>query len=785
MNGQDDSFSIKLEKAGSLKKCIKKKELPNVEKLKITGEINSEDIYFITTLPHIKVLDLSHVTLQSKDEKAKDNKGKFIITRDVLIRDRYKSIENKSCEILTIPSNTTLEELIISQSILIAADGLHLKKLTLTDNGSIDNFCFSSHFETKNFFESLRKNITVDTIQTGRYFYDENDYKVYHETSDIYSPNEYFTLFYPIFPKYKKILLNGSSKTVLACWDDCMELTVLAEVDSISPYAYLGSKMTTLKLPEQMSKIPQNGFNYWKSLESVDLNNVTEIDNSAFLECKNLKIVKAEKVKHIGDNAFFGCEKLETIIADDVNSIGDSAFYQNRCLTSITLKNVEDIASKAFYGTSIEKLVIPATIKRISMEAFEGANIKQIEFLGNTPPEVYKYTYDYNYGKKYVDGVATCSSFNELPDNFWGINYTIPNGAGLNYDKGLWYEFKMIEKDSDKPVEYEIVVEEPGKLKELLTDEMIENAEILKVRGFLYDEEIAILDLCKHLRKLDLKRCYVTETAKSRQAKAADAAYIAGAMAFVHGGMVDIAEDGLLNDNATLFKNFYLTRGEVYDIVMSSSPDCVLPEISGGMCKVYNKILYNNGGPYFKYLEEIEYPVQLNQIEQFGSYVKNVVLPRCATKINSLRTLQDSIELPDSLRKVYSYSISAPNVSELVFPASLTYCSGYAFGDCISLRKIDFSSTQIYEFDCYDSSSPARSLPNIEEIHFPESLIELYAIKYLFGEKPVKVYFKSKASPKGLSEYSFRDIDIVYIPKGCRSGWIEFISKTKATVIEY
>ena len=79
----------------------------------------------------------------------------------------------------------------------------------------------------------------------------------------------------------------------------------------------------------------------------------------------------------------------------------------------------------------------------------------------------------------------------------------------------------------------------------------------------------------------------------------------------------------------------------VYDNVakaqLSSNPDCSIPEL---------------GSNYFKYLEEVIYPMQLDKIEKIGDNVKKVVMPNTATKIASLSCSQTEIDLPDSLKDV-------------------------------------------------------------------------------------------------------------------------------------
>lgn len=539
--------------------------------------------------------------------------------------------------------------------------------------------------------------------------------------------------------------VNSTSGIELVLWDDNFDISIISKVNKVSPYAYFYSKIDSIKLADDIITIGKNSFNNWKSLEYVDLKNVTEI-------C---------------DNAFFNCENLKTIKADNVKFIGDSAFYQNHSLTSITLKNVEDIASKAFYGSSIEKLVIPATIQRISKDAFEGSNIKQVEFLGSTPPEIYEYSYSYT---------PPCSRFDELPQSFWEINYIIPSGTSLNYDKGLWYEFKMIEKDCDKPTEYEIIVTEPGNIKKYLTDDILTYAESLVVKGVLYHEDLRNLDLCKNLRKLDLSKTFITLSLNARRYKAAETAELVSTMFMGFAGMADYADDLQINSVDEIIELYNSVYDNVAKAELSSNPDCSIPEL---------------GSNYFKYLEEVIYPMQLDKIEKIGDNVKKVVIPNTATKIASLSCSQTEIDLPDSLKDVSIKAFSScEKLQNIIFPTSLEYCNGWAFRGCNSLKKIDFSQTSITRFECdindyYYRDGTSESLKNLEEIYFPESIIRVDGINNIFGEKPVKVYFKSRNTPDGLYYSDFREGDVVYIPKGCRSGWIEFTSKTKATVVEY
>ena len=48
-------------------------------------------------------------------------------------------------------------------------------------------------------------------------------------------------------------------------------------------------------------------------LQKVNLNNVTNIGESAFSQCKSLKTIKGNKIKKIGIDAFYQNVKLKTI----------------------------------------------------------------------------------------------------------------------------------------------------------------------------------------------------------------------------------------------------------------------------------------------------------------------------------------------------------------------------------------------------------------------------------------------------------------------------------------
>lgn len=774
-----DSLSVVLKKAGKLKGSIKKKQVPTLQKLKITGEINSDDIYFLTTLPQIKELDLSEVTLQANDKKARQHKGKYITskiykTREEPRRSYYYKERDTEVTVLSIPDIKTLEVLTVTDTLLFKADSLHLKKLTVKPaySNKYDNKYL--YFKTKDdFYSFFGKNIVViDTIETN---YNIRNSTAFHKGKN--DENHVTLIEAALSSKFihlQKLTDEKSGKvsTVLISWNDGFDVSVLAGIDSINTNAFEHSDIKSLRFPDEMQVLPKNFASSWKSLTEVDLNNVKYIGNEAFAGCRNLVSVKADNVTDIGSGAFYGCSKLASININNAIHLGDSAFMGCSNLEKITLGETDTLGSKLFAGTSIRSLTIPATVKAIFVDFFKDSKLEKIEFLGKTPPSVYKYEYKFKKAERKI-----CENFYDLPERFWKIDYTIPQNSSLSYDKFFWREIRMVEKGFNKQTEFELTIENPGNIAEYLTDDILANAETLILKGVLYKEDLLALDMCKHLKVLDLTKTFITLNKEDREREAATVALMAAIIASAAGEVVSTVEKGY-SDQKDLYKTFITTYDDANTIMMAANPDCRIPEISGSNA---------NSAPYFKYLEEVRYPIQLNCIERIGKNVKKVVLPRAATQINSLSSQQSRIELPDSLKEVNDRAFTGcPNVEELIFPTSLKYCSGNAFEGCISLRKIDLGNTGIREFDCsgYYDYGKYEPLDNLEEIYFPETLEEVN-LKKILGSKAVKIHFKSKSKPNGLHSDSVREIDTVYIPKGCRSGWMDFISNTKATIVEY
>ena len=143
---------------------------------------------------------------------------------------------------------------------------------------------------------------------------------------------------------------------------------------TIGDKAFHGQAIHSIVIPQGVSLIGGDAFNYCESLTTVSIpNSVTLIGDEAFADCHKLTTVNIpDSVKTIGNSAFYFCKSLMTLsIPDSVTSIGREAFVYTP-LTAINLpKNITSIELGTFIGCSrLTSVTIPDGVTSIGDEAF-------------------------------------------------------------------------------------------------------------------------------------------------------------------------------------------------------------------------------------------------------------------------------------------------------------------------------------------------------------------------------------------------------------------------------
>ena len=153
-------------------------------------------------------------------------------------------------------------------------------------------------------------------------------------------------------------------------------------VTKIGEYAFQGSAVTSVYMPESITSIGTSAFSGCQNLESVALpESLTTLGYSAFKACKLLKTIKIPSgVRAIPSSCFDGCSLLESVtIPEGVTTIGDYAFgYCN--LNALTLpESLEKIGGYAFTGNkSLKSVNIPAKVKTIETQAFNSCGLTEL-----------------------------------------------------------------------------------------------------------------------------------------------------------------------------------------------------------------------------------------------------------------------------------------------------------------------------------------------------------------------------------------------------------------------
>lgn len=163
-------------------------------------------------------------------------------------------------------------------------------------------------------------------------------------------------------------------------------------VSAIGESAFSGSSVTSITIPETVTRIGMKAFSGCGSLTSVTLpKRLTSIGEYLFWGCSSLpSIVIPEGVTSIREHAFKDCSSLTAItIPQNLSNIEYGAFWGCSSLTSIAIpQNVTFVEYGTFYGcTNLKTVTFPEGLLEIDNSAFYGcSNLTTVNCLATTPP---------------------------------------------------------------------------------------------------------------------------------------------------------------------------------------------------------------------------------------------------------------------------------------------------------------------------------------------------------------------------------------------------------------
>ena len=167
-------------------------------------------------------------------------------------------------------------------------------------------------------------------------------------------------------------------KGLFANCDGLSKIVVPDTVTKIGEYAFSGSSLEDIEIPDSVSSYESGVFYKCKKLTSIKLsNNALYIPGGFFSECESLEeITLPDGVTEIHSSTFSKCASLKKVnIPDSVTTIGEYAFSDCNSLTDVSMlpETVITIQNNAFRNClGIVSVDLPDLVSSLGSDCFSG-----------------------------------------------------------------------------------------------------------------------------------------------------------------------------------------------------------------------------------------------------------------------------------------------------------------------------------------------------------------------------------------------------------------------------
>ncbi len=201
---------------------------------------------------------------------------------------------------------------------------------------------------TEDFGNKVEVTFTVSGFSTSDFTFEELEDGTYAVTgyngtdTNIVFPSEY---------RGKKVTKIGGN----ASYENCLSVVIPDGITTIGSYAFSGSRVQSVEMPDSVVKIEEGAFERCFDLKDITIpDSITTIERSVFSECHSLASLEIpSSVTSIGESAFRNCGFEDITIPDSVKTIGQEAFWMCNSAESVSIsKSVAEIGYGAFKSCS-------------------------------------------------------------------------------------------------------------------------------------------------------------------------------------------------------------------------------------------------------------------------------------------------------------------------------------------------------------------------------------------------------------------------------------------------
>ena len=318
----EDLKSVFNPKAGKLSSIIDKKEITQITKLKISGEISSKDIKYIGKMPNITLLDLSEATGNFEEFPLMPNLSELYLPKALLLKSWVeKSIgECTNIEVLSVCINEAK-----SAGYRRHYTYNYFSNLPKLRKVIVSNVLSTGVREHGGFNETQE----IDTLvfQTSKHDYvgfepkvviDENGKSILQK-NDVNDKNRFCGI---------NILrdLGGSEKRN----EHNEKKITLPNVEIVGQDFFRDSFIEKITFSPYIKEIKTGAFDNCQLLSEIEFQSGTEllhIKNCAFRDCKKLKTIRFNNKIDIEQSAFSGCSLDTVVFINDIENLHYQSFH--------------------------------------------------------------------------------------------------------------------------------------------------------------------------------------------------------------------------------------------------------------------------------------------------------------------------------------------------------------------------------------------------------------------------------------------------------------------------